>query len=424
MHFDNALTNHLIDHTSAQFMNIQQIIASRYLFSKKNISLISTLTWISITGVTIGTALLIIVLSVFNGFYSLIQVLLLSNDPHLRIEHRSEKYFKKDLLDFDSTLFQKFIHVEYFVEGNALISRSGRNEYVTAVRGVFSETDSSIYSLSSGNLFLGVKEKVPGVVVSEQLARDLRLYLDDEISILSADGIRRSLTQFSGPRLLSFSVNGFFTMQQIANRPLALVDLAAAQRLFYLKNELSGVDIRLANEDDAFAIKELLLKRLGSSFTIKTWYDLQKPLYDIMQIEKWASYAILMIIVLVAILNIIGSLAMIVIQKKKDIAILMAMGFSSAKIRHTFQLQGFLIGIIGCGIGGSIGLGLSLMQEKWGFVKLVGGESFIIDAYPISVHFGDVSTIIISCLALCLLASWFPSAKAGQIQVADALRYE
>ena len=149
----------------------------------------------------------------------------------------TEWKLKKDLLHFDSTLSKKFIHVEYFVEGNALISRSGRNEYVTAVRGVFSEMDSSIYTLSSGELTLGVRDKVPGVVVSEQLARDLRLYLDDEISILSADGIRRSLTQFSGPRLLSFSVNGFFTMQQIANRPLALVDLAAAQRLFYLKNE-------------------------------------------------------------------------------------------------------------------------------------------------------------------------------------------
>lgn len=405
-------------------MNIEQFIAKRYLFSKKSISLISTLTWVSITGVTIGTALLIIVLSVFNGFYDLIQSLLLSNDPHIKIVHKTDRFFNPETLQFSESLKKEFIHIEYYLEGNCLITRSGRNEFVTGVKGIIQEKNNTIYSITNGSLDVSVKNKVPGVVISEQLAQQLRLYVDDQITLLSADGIKNSLTQFSGPRMMAFQINGMFAMQEIINKPLALVDLRAAQRLFYLKNEISGIDIRLENADEAFRIKSLLEKDLGQNFEIKTWYDLQKPLYDIMRLEKWASYIILMIIVLVAILNIIGSLTMIVIQKKKDIGILMAMGMSEKQITKIFRLQGLLIGIIGCGIGGGIGLALSLIQEHFGIVKLAGAESFIIDAYPVSVAFGDVTLIIISCLLLCLGASWFPSKKASDITVTDALRYE
>lgn len=406
-------------------MNLQQLIASRYLFSKKNISLISTLTWISITGVTIGTALLIIVLSVFNGFYSLIQQLLLTNDPHIRIEHLNEKFFSRHLLSEQEAWIQQLGFVEYYIQGNVLISRSGRNEFVSEIRGITPTMDSEeIYPISSGEFNFTIQNKTPGVIISEQLAQDLRLYVDDEIVLLTADGIRRSLTQFSGPRMLSFSVNGFFSLQPIANRPLIIADLAAVQRLFYVKDKISGVDIRLADENDAFLVQKELSEKLGGSFVVKTWYDLQKPLYDIMQIEKWASYVILMIIVLVAILNIVGSLTMIVLQKKKDIGILKTMGLIPIQVKQVFQLQGLFIGLIGCGIGGSIGLGLSYLQKQIGFVKLAGADSFIINSYPIDIHFGDVTTVILSCLFLCVLASWFPASRASKVTVIEALRYE
>jgi lipoprotein-releasing system permease protein len=131
-----------------------------------------------------------------------------------------------------------------------------------------------------------------------------------------------------------------------------------------------------------------------------------------------------MIIVLVAILNIVGSLTMIVIQKKRDIGILKTIGLTPIKIRQIFRLQGLLIGLIGCGIGGSLGLGLSWLQQQYGFIKLAGADSFIINAYPINIESGDVITVILSCLALCILASWFPATKAAKLSVTDALRYE
>lgn len=405
-------------------MPVEELIAKRYLFSKKSISLISTLTWISITGITIGTAMLIIVLSVFNGFYDLIKQLLLSSDPHLRIEHSQQRFFSgyKELIPEE--LKKEIITIEYFVEGNCLITRAGRKDYVTKVKGVSLPLQTALYEVGSGFADLSVKNKIPGMLVSETLAQELRLYLDDTVSMLSADGIRRSLTQFGGPRMLSFTVNGILTLKDIVAEPLALVDLRAAQRLFYLRDEVSGIDIRFKKEEDAARLKPLFESYLGSDYRIKTWYDLQKPLYDIMSIEKWASYIILMLIVLVAILNIVGSLTMIVLQKKKDIGILLAMGLSPARIRRTFQKQGLFIGLIGCGIGGSMGLIVSLLQENFGFIKLVGAESFIIDAYPISVQLTDVSLVIFSCLALCVFAAWFPAQRASRTEVAEALRNE
>ncbi|TNE73662.1 ABC transporter permease [bacterium] len=405
-------------------MNVEHLIAKRYLFSKKSISLISSLTWISIAGITIGTALLIIVLSVFNGFYDLIKQLLLSNDPHIRIEHTHERFFGNYTALIPEELKEDIVSIEYFVEGNCLVTRAGRKDYVTRVKGVSLPLNEDLYPVVSGVADLNVRNKVPGVLISESLAQELRLYQDDTISLLSADGIRRSLTQFGGPRTLGFQINGTVSLREIVSEPLAIVDIRAAQRLFYLQDEVSGIDIRFKNEEMANHYKPLFEKALGDSFTIKTWYDLQKTLYDVMSMEKWASYAILMIIVLVAILNIVGSLTMIVIQKKKDIGILMAMGLSESRIRQTFRRQGFLIGLIGCGIGGSAGILISLVQEHFGLVKLAGSESFIIDAYPIAVEWFDVGFIIISCLMLCVMAAWFPANKASTTQVADALRYE
>lgn len=408
-------------------MNSIHFISRRYLFSKKHISLISVLTSISIAGITIGTALLIVILSVFNGFFEVIRGYLLSFDPDIRIEHATERSISHNP-DLASTLLSH-PEVEWiapFVEGKVMISlENGQNEVIT-VRGIerWSGTEETLpdglHPASTADL--SVQNGRPGIMISESLVHRYRLSPGDEIALLSPSGMRRMLTQFSLPRVSRFDIRGTYNIHQIADLDIAFIELEAAQRLFNLRNGVTGFDVRLSDTDRAAAVKSDLEQLLGESFRIQTWYDLQKPLYDVMNLEKWGSYFILMIIVLVAVLNIVGSLTMIVIQKKRDIGILLSMGMTRSKIRSIFRNQGLLIGLIGCGIGGTVGIGLSLAQMHFGFVKL--SSSFIIDAYPVAVQLSDIVMVLTGTMVLCLLASWYPARRASSIEPADAVRVE
>ena len=408
-------------------MKINGFIARRYLFSKKHISLISTLTGISIAGVTVGTALLIVVLSVFNGFFDVIKGFLLQNDPDVRIEYVDGNAFgyggdlRKTLQDIPDVTASA-----PFVEGKALMVKSKNNDKVISVKGINRERYFQINNLEStlveGGINLGVERKIPGMLVNEKLMAELNLTVGDKVALLSADGMRKSLTQFSMPRNYRFEIRGSYSQTQIVEGTSVYIDQEAGQRLFELRNKVSGVDIRLQNAGAAENVKSLLENKLGEKYTISTWYDLQRPLYDIMYLEKWSSYVILMIIVIVAVLNIIGSLTMIVIQKNRDIGVLQTMGFTPGDIKGIFVRQGLYIGLIGCIIGGGLGLLLSWLQKQYGLIKL--SSAFIIDAYPVSIEWLDVSIVLAGSLLLCLLASWYPAWRASTVEPADAIRYD
>jgi lipoprotein-releasing system permease protein len=217
-------------------------------------------------------------------------------------------------------------------------------------------------------------------------------------------------------------VRGSYTIQQILEGDVIYIDISAAQRLFSMRNEVTGYDLKIANTDDAEEVKRDLQAILGPDYSVRSWYDLQKPLYDVMAFEKWGSYIILMLIIFVAALNIVGSLTMIVLQKRKDIGILRSMGMTQAKIKKIFRMQGVLIGVIGCGIGGILGLGLALAQQQFGLVKL--SSAFIISAYPISINPWDIVLVMGTTMFLCLAASWYPSLRAASVEPADAVRNE
>ncbi|MEQ9308314.1 MAG: ABC transporter permease [Balneolaceae bacterium] len=402
-------------------------IARRYLFSRKHISLISTLTYISIAGVTIGTALLIVVLSVFNGFFDVIKTLLLSYDPDIRIESSSAPIFNENqkLIDELASIPEISVFSPY-VEGKALLSYGNDRNSVVDVKGIdtqkFYELVNIEESVTTGVFEVEVRNRKPGAVIPEQLKSEMLLNPGDEIALLSASGMKKALTQITVPRSYRFDVRGAYFLQQVANSPQVFVDIKAAQRLFNSRNGISGVDVKLFNNADAAYVKAILAERLGNDYKISTWYDLQKPLYDVMNLEKWGAYVILMIIVVVAVLNIIGSLTMIVIQKRRDIGILISMGYSKSSIKAIFRKQGLYIGLIGCGIGGSLGFLLTWLQQEFGIIKL--SSAFIIEAYPVDVRLLDISIILIGSLLLCLAASWFPSKRASEIQPAEAVRFE
>ena len=424
-------------------MKTTGFIARRYLFSKKHVSLISTLTMISVTGVTIGTALLIVVLSVFNGFFEVIKGFLLNNDPDVRIESAEGQSFayQQDLqqqlgqvpeVAYQSTdtarikQIPQITIVSPFISGKALLTAGEKKDQVVSIKGIHSESFKELNNLqqnvTSGALDLSVQGKRPGLLMSEQLLTDMTLNIGDEVALLSAEGMRKSLTQFSMPRVYRFRITGAYSLTQIVDSPAIYVDMKAAQRLFNFRNTISGIDLRLQDNEQAEAVKAELQSKLGDSYKISTWYDLQKPLYDVMYLEKWGSYLVLMIIVLVAVLNIVGSLTMIVIQKNRDIGVLLTMGYTPQQIKRIFITQGLYIGLIGCVLGGSLGLLLSWLQQQYGLIEL--SSAFLINAYPVSIHALDVGIILLGSLILCLLASWYPAKRAAKVEPADAVRYE
>ncbi|MDZ7772728.1 MAG: FtsX-like permease family protein [Balneolaceae bacterium] len=408
-------------------MKNTSFIARRYLFSRKHVSLISTLTGISVIGVTIGTALLIVVLSVFNGFFEVIKGFLLENDPDLRIESAEGRE-----MGFDAALREELAAIPEvriyspYIDGKALLAHNRSRDRVVPVRGIETDSFERLHGLagqlSSGVYDLSVEDRQPGVLLSEQLMAELGINVGDEVALLSAEGMRKALTQFSLPRTYRFEVRGSYSTVQLAGQAPAYVALEAASRLFEFGGTVTGVNLRLDDHQQAEQVKGELQRRLGSGYALSTWYDLQRPLYDVMYLEKWGSYLILMIIVLVAALNIVGSLTMIVIQKNRDIGVLRTIGHTPGNIRRIFVKQGFYIGLIGCGAGGALGLLLSWLQKEYGLIKL--SSDFILEAYPASISAVDVSVILLGSLMLCVAASWYPAARAAKVEPADAVRNE
>ncbi|MFO8100540.1 MAG: ABC transporter permease [Salinibacter sp.] len=411
-------------------------VARRYLASRREVSLISIITGISMTGVTLGVAALIVVLSVMNGFYDFVRDLLVSVDPHVRVVSAGEQ----GIANADSLLrvarsLDPVASATPYVEGKALFVHQGGSEsnQIVQVRGVEPEAAGLAPPMSMGAFDVGrSSDGVPGLVMDQALARERGLVPGgaegdaSTVGLLSAPAIERTLTQvFSGSPVRRYEVRGLFDMQAPTDRQRVFIGLDAAQRLFQTRGQVTGVDLRLENLERAETVKAQLQRRLDPQrYTVETWYDLQQSLYDVMRVEKWGASAILGLIIIVAAFNIIGSLTMVVIEKRRDVGALQAMGASKADIRHIFLLEGGLVGGVGTGLGLVLGLGLSLIQKYYEVVPMTQAESFLISAYPVSIRLLDVVLIAGVSFGLCLLASLYPAHRAASIEPAQAVHID
>lgn len=420
-------------------MDYRFFIARRYLWSRRRISLVSIITGISITGITLGVAALIIVLSVMNGFYDIVREMLVSFNPHVRIVAVGER----GLSDYGGVIAaaretEGVESVSPYVEGKVLLAHDGRAEVnkVVILRGVDIDplastgllTDRIVY----GEVGLDRRDGRPGIVIGQSLGSRLGLFPGGEIeststvSVLSASGMERMLTRGIGfPSYTRFSVRGLYSISSAFDENYVFVGLQEAKRLFRMGDEVTGIDIRVTDLDKAAAVKAALEQKLDPErMTVMTWYDLQRSLYEVMRLEKWGASAVLALIILVAAFNLIGSLTMVVIEKRRDLGVLRALGVPARGIRRIFFLEGLLVATVGCGIGLAVGLGVALLQDKYGIVKLLRSESFIIDAYPVSIQPLDIVIIVTIVFVLCSLASLYPAIRAASIQPATAVRNE
>ena len=413
-------------------------IARRYLAGRREVSLISIITGISMTGVTLGVAALIVVLSVMNGFYDFVRDLLVSLDPHVRVVSAEGQ----GVANADSLLrlARETKHVTAaapYVEGKALLlsrrNANGANRMVR-VRGIDpSMMKAAAPPMAMGTFDLGALESgAPGIVLNQTLGQRVglvpagRARSASTVGLLSAPAIERTLTSvFGSPPIRRFEVRGLFQVQGASGGQRVFVSLSEAQRLFRMEGRVTGIDLRLENLERAGVVKATLQQQLDTDrYTVRTWYDLQKSLYDVMRLEKWGASAILGLIVIVAAFNIIGSLTMVVIEKRADIGALQAMGVSRSNVRRIFLYEGALIGAMGTGLGLILGLGLAFLQKYYKLVPMAQAESFLIDAYPVAVRPLDIVLIAIVAFGLCVLASLYPASRAASIEPARAVHMD
>ncbi len=420
-------------------MDYRFLIARRYLVSRRQVSLISFITGISVVGVGLGVAALIVVLSVMNGFYDFVRDMLVSLDPHVRIVSAEER----GLANPDSLMrmaldVEHVDHASAYVEGKALFvpRNGGELNKVVVVRGVQPEAYSTVSGVVErtglGNFQFDRKDGRPGLVAGMSLGQRMALLPGtrgtdpSQVALLSAPALESMLTSiFGGAPLMWFDVRGLFEMEDVYDESHVFIGLEEAQRLFRMGRNVSGVELRLDDLDHADEVQAALRRHLPSDqFEVLTWYDLQKSLYDVMRLEKWGASVILVLIIIVAAFNIVGSLTMVVIEKRRDVGVLQAMGVSRRDVRRIFLLEGALVGGLGTFAGLVFGLGLSLLQKYYELVPLAGSESFMIDAYPVSIRALDLVLICTVAIGLCILAAIYPARRASSVEPAAAVNVE
>ncbi len=408
-------------------MNFESFIAKRYLASKHKINFITIISFISIAGITVGVAALIVVLSVFNGFGSLVTSYLMNLDPHIRITAISNEG-EKEITKLEDLLKTQEEIKAYspFIEGKVLAYNKGVTQ-VLNLKGVTEQSVNSVYLLDD-NMVDGdviINQSSSNVIVGLQLADKLQVFTGDTILLISPSNIEQALTQLSLPLSRKVTVSGIFSSKNNEyDDGYIFCSLKDAQYLFGYKNSFQGYDIKLDNIDNSDRIKKVLQTQLDkNNFSINTWYDFHQELYAVMQVERWTAYIILSLIIAVATFNILGSLSMSVIEKRRDIGILRSMGVTEKSVVKIFMFEGLLIGIIGTLLGVMIGYLVCYIQLKYNIYPLDPSQ-YKIDSLPIELRVSDFFFISGIAMLLSFLASLYPAKRAAKVNPISAIKWE
>lgn len=402
--------------------NFSFYVARRYMFSKKSVGAINVISFISVTGVAVGTMALVIVLSVFNGFHDLVASLFTNFDPQIEVVPVKGKTVNADAPELDRIRHLDFVDVATDVVEDQAIAVYGDRQHMVTVMGVDENFDqltniSDIlygdgdFTLRVANLYFGV----PGIRLAQDLGLGARWA--DYLKIYAP--VRRGqLTDLDTPTdgfvvdsLLSPGVV-YAVNQNKYDRDRIITSIYFARQLFDQDGMLSSLQLRLKPGTDLAEAKREIKAAAGEKFRVLDRFEQQADTFRIMQIEKVLAYVFLTFILIVACFNIISSLSMLIIDKKNDINTLHNLGANDRQIQSIFLYEGRIISAVGALIGIGLGLALCGLQQAFGFVKM--GESsgtFIVNAYPVSVHYWDVLVVFITVILIGWAASWIPARR-------------
>jgi len=425
-------------------MSYELLISLRYLRAKRKQVFVSIISFISVAGIVLGVAALIIVLAVMNGFETDLRNKILGINSHIVL-----MVYNGPMNDY-AQVSEKIAGIKGveattpFIYSQAMI-KSGRNVSGLILRGL--DQESAFRVIQIGKMAVGgvdyltadkrsglrLPEDVaglPGILIGKELAKHIGAFPFEPITIMTPFGETTPMGMV--PRMKRFLVVGIFDSGFYEyDNTMAYISLKEAQDFMKMGSAVTGIEIRVDDIYKADVIAKNIEKTIGSPYWARHWMEMNKNLFSALKLEKRVMFIILSLIVLVAAFNIITALIMVVMEKNKDIAILKSMGATSHSIMKIFIYQGLIIGFIGTALGCLTGLVLALnlghistFVEKLFGIKILPGDVYYLTELPSRVNYTDVAIIIVGTMIICLIATIYPSRHASKLDPAETLRYE
>ncbi len=368
----------------------------------------------------VGTMALVIVLSVFNGFDKVIKSLISSFDPDLKITIVEGKTFNPSEAKCNMILqLDGVCCISEVLEENTLL-RYDEHQYIATMKGVDENYTkvTGIDSMIIDGEFILERNSHSFAVLGQGVAYFLRVGLTFTNPLVIYVPERKGKINLVNPadafNKLAIYPSGIFSIEQEYDAKYVILPIHVVRKLLNYDKEVTALEVKVNPDVDVEYVQKDLMNLLGTKFEVKTRFQQNEVFYKIMKSEKWAIFMILTLILLVASFNIIGSLTMLIIDKKDDIATLGSLGANYALIKRIFLLEGWLISITGSFFGIILGSGVALIQEKFGLIKLGGSGSFVIDAYPVDIQLTDILLIWITVLSIGYLAALYPVRKISK----------
>jgi lipoprotein-releasing system permease protein len=397
-------------------------LAFRYLRGKGTANIVPILSRISMTAIAVASAAMIILFSVLNGFTNLVSDLYKAFYPEIKITAAKGKFFALDAKQMSVVkTVDGITGLTTVLEDNVLLT--GNDETKVAILKGIDERYLNVNEVKpyiiEGNDSVAISP-APTALMGLQLANEMGLDITNAFSSLvlhypNSKSSNLALNPQSAFQTLQLKPDGVFQVQDEFDSKYILAPLSLVQGLMQAEGQYSSVELKLGKNIDPDRVKKELSARLGSNYIIATRFEQNRTLYMVMKSEKWAVFAILVLVLLIASFNMVGALTMLVLEKQKDMAILRAMGAEPATIRNIFLAEGVLWSFTGGLIGLVFGTLLSLGQKHFHWIQMQG--NFIIEAYPVSMQWTDFLLILGTILFVGLLAAWYPAVKAQKAQV-------
>jgi lipoprotein-releasing system permease protein len=418
-------------------------ISLRYLRARRKQVFVSIITFISIAGIFLGVAALIIVLAVMNGFETDLRNKILGINSHIVLMEYSGAMRNHQRVMREVAQIPGVVAATPFIYSQAML-KNGGNVTGIVLRGLSTEEalkvihlgkirEGNLDDLGEGRKIPGLKPELaglPGILIGRELAKNLGVFLHETVFIVSPSGVATPMGMV--PRMKPFVVVGIFESGFFEyDSTLAYISLKNCQEFLGMGEMVTGIEIRVDDIYKADRIAKRIEQKLGYPYWGRNWMEMNKNLFSALKLEKRVMFIILSLIVLVAAFNIISALIMIVMEKNKDIAILKTMGATRAGIMKIFIFQGFIVGAIGTFLGCIAGLAVAFnlealsrfVENLFGF-KILPGDVYYLSELPSQVNYGDVGIIILGTLLISFLSTIYPSWRASRLDPAEALRYE
>ena len=409
-------------------MSFEFFVARRYLFSHRKQAFIYVISLMSIIGVALGVAALVVVLGVYNGLTTDMRDKILGANAHgIVLSYIPDAFGKNPGLRDEILRTPGVTGATPFIYTEVMLS-SGDGVKGLMLRGVDPRTAPGVLSMlkaiKKGSINgLETGDGTPGIIIGEELAKHIGLGMGSRVNLLSPSG--EKTTAGFQPRIRPFEVAGIFkTGMYEYDSSLAFVTLDAARELLGLDpGFLSGIEITVDDVYRADEITKELTDNIGNPFYARSWMDMNANLFAALKLEKIGMFILLIMVVLIGSFSIVATLVMLVMEKTRDIAVMMSMGATRKMIRRIFMYQGTIIGFVGTMLGYALGLTVGYLLKRYQFIKLPENV-YTLDHLPIIITVPDVLIIGGAAMLLCFLSTLYPARQASSVKPADALRYE